>query len=617
VFAPGAFASTLSKTGGLMVWTADNGKVDVTYINQTSGTSTVSLNNNDKIVLATDPETQADCGGGGTQTVTCNNVTRVETHAGDMNDGTDASGLKTIPATLNGDEGNDEILGGQADDIINGGAGDDRNNSNFCPVYDVTCLRPPGLTGNGGNDTINGGDGQDVIWGDYGCNCQIGPYPTGNDTLNGGGQSDEIHGEAGNDVINGGGGDDGYGAAYFDTNTANAPSPAVACCSAGLYGDAGNDVINGGDGSDSLYGGDGNDSLDGGTGNDGLSGGNGDDQLQGGEGDDALGGGAGSDNQSGGPGSDTFYQQDYYCDQSCEGYSVVNSPDVIHGNDGNDTLYYNVITCNPDTHATISLDDVANDGDGVDDVGNNIGSDTENVSLYAGCYYGGASAPSTITGNDGVNRLQGSYGADAITGGLGSDVLIGNGGNDTINARDGYPDFVDCGLGVDTAIVDQWDTLVGCENVDLANVANAFDLANPPLPPADHTGPKTTLGGPGTVSLDALLSGIPIDVTCDEDCLIQASLLGSQPAGLLAKSTGFNLVLGRTNAGFGKGKRRIKVRACSNGSSGASKVCLARLKKSALRKRALSIKIQVVTVDRLGNQTETSKILRVRLPKKR
>jgi hypothetical protein len=43
--------------------------------------------------------------------------------------------------------------------------------------------------------------------------------------------------------------------------------------------------------------------------------------------------------------------------------------------------------------------------------------------------------------------------------------LLGGAGNDVINARDGQRDLVNCGSGVDTAVVDKLDRVVGCEHV--------------------------------------------------------------------------------------------------------------------------------------------------------
>ncbi|MDX6512797.1 MAG: hypothetical protein QOE36_2301 [Gaiellaceae bacterium] len=61
--------------------------------------------------------------------------------------------------------------------------------------------------------------------------------------------------------------------------------------------------------------------------------------------------------------------------------------------------------------------------------------------------------------------LTGGPGNDRITGGRGYDILDGGPGNDTIDALDGVEDTVVCGTGRDTATVDAFDSVRGCEGV--------------------------------------------------------------------------------------------------------------------------------------------------------
>jgi Ca2+-binding RTX toxin-like protein len=370
----------------------------------------------------------------------------------------------------------------------------------------------------------------------------------------------------------------------------------------GLYGGNGNDTITGGPGRDSLSGGNGNDNMDGQAGDDFLDGNDGNDALQGGEGDDYLSPDNGTDASDGGPGTDYIYTWS-------DGYQ-----DVLTGGSGQDGMkYWNCGGTNDLTVAT--LDGVADDGSSNGDPGDNFGADIENVSVSNDC----GDEPAKIVGTDGANVLEGDTGADEITGGNGPDTLTGRGGNDKLFARDGYPDYVACGPGVDSAVVDQFDTLDSCENVDLATVASAYDVKEPPPPPspppADRKGPATKLVGPNGVTVDQFLAGFNIEVTCDEDCSANARLLASQPAGDVhfAASIGFNLILGRTALGMGaKGKRTLRVRPCVPMRSAVRRnECLARLKRSANRKKQFTIKVHVVTVDRLRNRTEASKLVKV------
>ncbi|MFD8499017.1 calcium-binding protein [Amycolatopsis sp. NPDC059657] len=144
-------------------------------------------------------------------------TTEVVVHAGDENDIV-SSNLTMIGATLLGDDGNDTLTAGGANDTIEGGTGSDT------------------ITGGAGNDTLNGGQGPDMINGG-----------AGNDTIEGNAGADTLNGGPGNDVINGGAGRDQ------------------------IVAGPGNDVVQGGAGADSINvmdGVRGNDSADGGAGRD-------------------------------------------------------------------------------------------------------------------------------------------------------------------------------------------------------------------------------------------------------------------------------------------------------------------------------------------------------------
>lgn len=73
----------------------------------------------------------------------------------------------------------------------------------------------------------------------------------------------------------------------------------------------------------------------------------------------------------------------------------------------------------------------------------------------------------SLSSSTGGKMVVGSDGDDEIFGGSSSDLLIGGRGDDFVNARDGKPDFVDCGSGQDTISIDQLDRVVagGCEIV--------------------------------------------------------------------------------------------------------------------------------------------------------
>jgi Ca2+-binding RTX toxin-like protein len=538
--------------------------------------------------------------------------------------------------TMDGGDGHDGVNGGNDNDIVNGGAGDD------APGMYANLDFSPGLYGGNGDDQIDGGSGTD--------------YATGGD---------------GNDTINGG---DGRDALTYVDCPQEMPAAAVNLCQVvlgGLSGGSGDDTINGGADDDFIDGGDGNDNIDGGAGNDrfdlstqsvppsasllwvgypGLYGGDGDDTVHGGDGNDYLNGGWGVDTTNGDAGDD---QTDEWADGSA---------DTASGGDGADHLWYS--SCCEDQPVKITLDGQADDGQAPSsdpkgdqgDPNNNFGSDLENVQYITDCSgnttvcwdtTGTSGAPATIVGNSSANLIWGSFGNDDITGGDGPDYLSGgytsynyydgistnvenNGpGDDTFHARDGWPDYVDCGDGTDTAIVDQFDTVRQCENVDRANVASAYDTSKPPVvviapqaPPVapDKTPPNLNLTVPKTTfTAEQFVLGVKVSFTCNEDCALNLRLLAQQASGTatFARAKGYNVVVGRRTVGFGKNKRNIKVRPCERKQGGPqSQVCLKRFKKALNARLAKSgkvtMKLRGITTDRAGNRTVKVKTITIK-----
>lgn len=70
-----------------------------------------------------------------------------------------------------------------------------------------------------------------------------------------------------------------------------------------------------------------------------------------------------------------------------------------------------------------------------------------------------------LRGGTGDDRLRGRQGDDVVIGGRGRDRLRGTGGDDLIEAADGAPDRVRCGIGTDTVVADTSDRLTGCERI--------------------------------------------------------------------------------------------------------------------------------------------------------
>ena len=240
--------------------------------------------------------------------------------------------------------------------------------------------------------------------------------------------------------------------------------------------------------------------LDGGEGDDVLDGMRFGDTLLGGPGNDTLRGNGGDDVLRGGDGNDRL-EPDTYPD-------VVGN-DIVDGGPGYDTVQdWASTTEDPAFAISVTLDGLANDGrpsgeaDNVIDVERfnaiapglySLGSTDDSIDLpnYGTSQVNGNGGNDTITGNDGTetidggpgdDRLEGGYGHDVITGGPGRDTIFGDEtssrcsylsdcamvpyGNDTIYARDGQPDVIDCGVGVDRAVVDAVDTVSSCEKVE-------------------------------------------------------------------------------------------------------------------------------------------------------
>jgi Ca2+-binding RTX toxin-like protein len=197
-----------------------------------------------------------------------------------------------------GDTINDDI------EIVFGGKGNDLLSARWAPCSDGAATPRTGCTleGNDGDDTLIGSPFSDLLDGGK-----------GNDTLQGGLGSDTLIGGAGFDTVsyaerinpvkvsldathlwvagqNGEVGENDAVAIDIENLTGGAGSDFLRGSSAAniIHGGAGDDTIEGGLGNDSLYGDAGNDLLYGGPGNDMLVGGAGADTLVGGDGDDFL-----------------------------------------------------------------------------------------------------------------------------------------------------------------------------------------------------------------------------------------------------------------------------------------------------------------------------------------
>ena len=323
---------------------------------------------------------------------------------------TDATGDKIdgLDAIVAGTYGNDDIIvGGAGNDRIDAGLGNDS------------------VFGGSGNDTLDGGAGNDTLFGDTHLTV-TGGFGTGGGT----------HGSRGSH-----GGSTGGVTFTYDTTA------------------IGNDILSGGDGNDVGYGGAGNDTLYGGNGNDALYGDAGNDVLAGGAGNNAEYGGDGDDRFVGGAGADTFFGgagQDNL-DYSASGAAVtVNlTTNVLSGGDaGNDNIAQGidgVIGSNFadsltgfDMQGTAPSDTFTNQfwGNGGNDTISGLGG---NDLIYGGAdqdQISGGAGDDSLAGDAGNDSVDGGDGNDTVTGGTGDDRIVGGAGVDNLSGGDDRDLFV-------------------------------------------------------------------------------------------------------------------------------------------------------------------------------
>ena len=178
--------------------------------------------------------------------------------------------------------------------------------------------------------------------------------------------------------------------------------------------------------------------VTGGPGNDNLKGTTLPDTLDGGDGRDVVDGQDGVDTLRGGSGRDVLVPG-------------LGNGDVVEGGPDTDAASFE----DRAAAVTATLDNQANDG--VSGENDRIAADVENLI--------GGSGDDTLVGDDGPNDIDGGDGGDVINPGGGPDFVDGGAGNDRIEARDGAQDRIQCGDGNDLAIVDAFDTTIGCEQL--------------------------------------------------------------------------------------------------------------------------------------------------------
>ena len=190
-------------------------------------------------------------------------------------------------AIINGTNGGEILVGGEASDLINARAGTDV------------------LEGRGGNDVLHGDTNNDSLFGGE-----------GNDVLDGGpdaaadgsfgSDTDKLDGGNGIDTADYSGVQHGMTVNLFQGISLGQGNVDTLVSIENITGTNFNDILTGDDGANLIQGADGNDVLNGGGGDDFLSAGIGNDLLKGDTGKDLLIGSRGADKLTGGSGADTF-----------------------------------------------------------------------------------------------------------------------------------------------------------------------------------------------------------------------------------------------------------------------------------------------------------------------
>jgi Ca2+-binding RTX toxin-like protein len=180
----------------------------------------------------------------------------------------------TSSYTLDGQAGNDEIIGGNGNNTLIGGPGDDT------------------LQANGGNDRLEGGTGNDILFGGNGIDTFVeGNAASGSDDIFGGPQKDTVdysRRTVGLTVSLGAGNDDDGEAGEGDEVAVDVEVILGGSGDDTLVGAANQNTLDGGAGDDELFGGGNRDLLFGGPGNDFLQGDSGANDLHGEDGNDVL-----------------------------------------------------------------------------------------------------------------------------------------------------------------------------------------------------------------------------------------------------------------------------------------------------------------------------------------
>jgi hypothetical protein len=352
----------------------------------------------------------------------------------------------------------------------------------------------------------------------------------------------------------------------------------------------GNRTLDGGFGNDIMFGSAGNDTLRGGPGNEDIDGGAGNDNVNGGEGDDKLFGdhfeAMGNDVIDGGPGQDRVID-DYPAGQGAVRVSLNGAADDGRAGEQDNLISIEEIEGPSGTY--VGSDAAETFTVGTAEEASSVSGGGGNDTITTG------NGADTVDGGPGDDRITAGFNNDTVTGGPGRDAIFSDAtgnfcgffsctvpfGNDTVNARDGEPDSIDCGVGADRSVTDGIDTVANCET-------------------NDKTGPDDGDGGGSALTVLTKRSirqiaarGLRIRVSCPAKCTIRGRLLTD-------KKLARRLRLGRSRQ-LASGRKTLRA-------AGTTTVTLKVAKKAKKRFRRLRKATVTLRVTRTGVPTVSRKL---------
>lgn len=363
--------------------------------------------------------------------------------------------------------------------------------------------------------------------------------------------------------------------------------------------------FNGLDGADQLLGGPGPDRLGGAAGNDVLRGGDGDDELDDGDftifvteypqplaGNDVLDGGSGDDYLLSDRGADDL-SGGAGIDRTAFSRPIPQGPSVP--------------TPVAPAGFTVSLDDVANDGQTGTGEGDNVHSDIETIESSDG--------NDVISGSGAANEISTGSGADVVDPGAGPDVVDLGSGDDRIAALDQTIDVIRCRAGSDTADADltgaqgrPGDELSDCENVTgkpIPEISAPAQPAGGASPASDTARPVVTLSSKTIKSKTFLDSGhLDVTVSCNEPCSASAKAY---------KTPAKNPRRGESPIGTGKlklgtGKRTLRITVAEKFRAQFR----SKLQTKAQKRRGVTFRVALAVKDAAGNVTNAARTVTVK-----